>query len=60
MTADNPQSANPYRTGFVDAVMGRPSASPWQDFRFQALYVRGYLYGKNLLTTNTNQKDEKL
>jgi len=46
----NPLNANPYRTGFADAIFGRPSASPWiKEWRLifkHQQYLNGYLAGK--------------
>ena len=44
-----------WRSGFADAVMGRPSESPWRDFYKQQQYVKGYIYGKGKCVDTTGQ-----
>lgn len=38
---------DPWKYGFADGVMGRPSESPWKDFPRQAKYTKGYLAATN-------------
>jgi hypothetical protein len=39
---------SPWRFGFVDAVMNRPSKCPFNGYPAQEAYLRGYMTGKSL------------
>ncbi len=46
------KSGDPYKTGYCDAVIGRPCASPWtkdgyKHIRSNSLYLAGYLKGED-------------
>lgn len=62
MTINNPKRGNPYRTGYVDYIMGRESDCPWKgthNFVKQVLYVKGYLAAQaNGIRLNDDLKQE--
>lgn len=48
----NPKNADPYKSGFADALFNRPCESPWRNDGFKHIrknseYLKGYLDGES-------------
>ncbi len=56
-------TSSPWKYGFADAVMNRPSQCPFKAYPAQEAYLRGYMKGKSQLEFKQPQErkqDESL